>query len=113
MRDENCLFCRMIEGKIPIDKVDENEHCLAFRDIQAQAPCHILIIPKTHYSGVSEMSDPSEIGELILMANRVAKKEALESGYRLVFNQGLDAGQSVFHTHLHLLGKRKMNWPPG
>ena len=109
----DCLFCKMIEGKIPIDKVDESEGCLAFHDIHAQAPTHILIIPKKHYAGISEMKSEEEIGKLVLMANQIAEKEQLDSGHRLVFNQGLDGGQSVFHTHLHLLGKRKMSWPPG
>lgn len=109
----DCLFCKIVNGNVPADIVAESELALAFRDIQPQAPVHILVIPKTHYTGIRNMTDEAEMGALIRLANEVANQEDLENGYRLVINQGVDGGQSVFHTHVHVLGKRAMHWPPG
>ncbi len=115
MRDPQCLFCRIVAGEIPSRKVYEDSEILAFEDINPQAPVHVLIIPKEHFPGVAEV--PAErldlIGHLIGVANRFALEKRLDSGYRLVFNQGRDAGQAVPHVHLHLLGGRKFAWPPG
>lgn len=111
-----CLFCRIASGEIPADLVAEGESWLAFRDIQPQAPVHVLVIPRRHVSSVAELpeSDRGLAGELLLAAADVAREEGvLESGYRIVTNVGERAGQSVFHLHLHVLGGRRMRWPPG
>lgn len=111
------IFTKIIRKEIPADIVFENEHVLAFRDINPQAPVHILIIPKIVISSVRELSGAEHaklLGELIDAANVIAKQEKVsENGFRLVLNCGPDAGQEVYHLHIHLLGGRKMNWPPG
>jgi histidine triad (HIT) family protein len=109
----DCLFCKIINKEIPANIVKENDNFLAFHDISPQAPTHILCIPKRHYGGIREMKNADEVGNLVLFANEIAINEKLEQGYRFVINQGLDGGQSVFHTHLHILGGRKLTWPPG
>jgi histidine triad (HIT) family protein len=109
----DCIFCKLANKEIPTDVVKEDDIAFAFNDMSPQAPTHILIIPKKHYTGVSEMHDEPELGHLITMANEIAKEKGLGSGYRLIINNGLDGGQSVFHTHVHLLGGRKLGWPPG
>lgn len=111
---ENCLFCKIIERKIPAEIVFENESVLAFKDITPQAPVHILIIPKKHISSPEEINEGNSAiaGEVIAAASAIAKQQQME-GYRLVFNNREIAGQTVFHLHCHLLGGRKMNWPPG
>ncbi len=111
-----CLFCKMISGAIPCDKVYENEYVLAFRDIDPKAPTHILIIPKKHIKTLNEINknDQDVLGELLLTAKKIAKDEGIDtSGYRTVFNCNSDGGQTVFHIHMHLLGGRQMAWPPG
>ncbi|MBH22526.1 MAG: histidine triad nucleotide-binding protein [Candidatus Marinimicrobia bacterium] len=111
-----CLFCKMVSGVIPCDKVHENEYVLAFRDIDPKAPTHILIIPKKHITTLNEInkSDQDLLGELLLTAKKIAKDEGIDaSGYRTVFNCNSDGGQTVFHIHMHLLGGRPMAWPPG
>jgi histidine triad (HIT) family protein len=96
------------------DTVYEDDDVLAFRDINAQAPVHILIIPKKHVATLNELDDPMLAGQLLLAATQLAKQEGLaESGYRTIFNCNGDGGQEVFHLHLHLLGGRQMRWPPG
>ncbi len=111
------IFSKIIRKEIPADIVFENEHVLAFRDIKPQAPVHILIIPKVEIPSVKELSGAEHsklLGELIDAANAIAKKEKIsEIGFRLVLNCGPDAGQEVYHLHMHLLGGRKMKWPPG
>ena len=112
----DCLFCKIIEREIPGDIVYENEHVLAFNDINPVAPVHILIIPKEHISTLNDLEEnhTQTMGELFLAAKVIASKEGLsDSGYRTVFNCNEDAQQTVFHIHLHLLGGRKMTWPPG
>ena len=111
----DCLFCRIIRGEIPAKKVYEDDETFVFEDIQAQAPTHVLIIPKKHIVGVREAKaeDASIIGKLHLVAAQIARERNIENGYRTVFNVGPGAGQSVFHLHLHLLGGRPLNWPPG
>ena len=111
----DCLFCNIIAGKIPAKKVYEDEQVLAFNDIDPQAPTHVLIIPKKHVAGLKEAQaeDAELIGQCQLAAAAIAREQKIEDGYRTVFNVGRGAGQSVFHLHLHLLGGRKLNWPPG
>ena len=110
----DCLFCRIIKKEIPSRAAHEDEQSYAFHDINPQAPTHILIVPKKHVDGVAKLGagDRDMAGQLIVQARRIAESLGLKS-YRLVFNSGPDAGQSVFHLHLHLLGGRRMSWPPG
>lgn len=112
--DQNNIFARMIQGEIPCDKVYEDENVLAFRDINPQAPVHILLIPKAERCMLSDCSeiDLEMLGRLQLAAVKVAKQENLEN-FRLVVNNGAEADQTVFHLHVHLLGGRKFTWPPG
>ncbi|HLA91804.1 MAG TPA: histidine triad nucleotide-binding protein [Gemmatimonadaceae bacterium] len=111
---ESCLFCRIAGGEIPAKLVAESDTCLAFRDIGPQAPVHMLVIPRAHVPSVNELTDASVIGEMTLLARRIARGEGIaESGYRLVINTNAHGGQTVFHLHLHLLGGREMRWPPG
>jgi histidine triad (HIT) family protein len=111
---DNCLFCKIIKGDIPAAKLYEDEDIFAFRDIAPQAPLHFLIVPKRHISGPSDVTPGDEqlIGKMVRMAGEIAGKEGI-GHYRLVFNNGEEAGQSVFHIHLHVLGGRSMSWPPG
>ena len=112
----DCLFCQIIEKKIPAQVVYEYRKVLAFRDINPQAPVHIIIIPKSHIERVSDLNreNVDYWAELVLAANEIASELKIkESGYRLVINCNRDAGQAVFHLHLHLLGGRKLTWPPG
>ena len=109
-----CLFCRIIRKEIPAKIVAENEDCVAFRDINPQAPVHILIVPRAHIPSVKEVTDPTMVGKLTSMATDLAQRAGVaDGGYRLVINTNADAGQTVFHLHLHLLGGRHMSWPPG
>ena len=109
-----CLFCKMVAGDIKPDVVFEDETVLAFRDINPQAPIHILIIPKAHITDLNELDNPLLAGHLIKTAINLAKQEGIsEAGYRTVFNCNKEGGQEVYHLHLHLLGGRQMNWPPG
>lgn len=110
----DCIFCRIIKKEIPSKAAYEDADFYAFHDIHPQAPTHILIIPKKHVAGVSELQneDGAWVGRLIVKAKHLASDLGLAS-YRLVFNQGAEAGQSVFHLHLHLLSGRRMAWPPG
>ena len=109
----NCLFCRIIEGEIPSNKVYEDDKVLAFRDIAPQAPTHILIIPKEHFDSVLD-ADPETVAYMVGIAKKLAVDEGIdEAGFRLVINTGEEGGQSVKHLHLHLIGGRSMQWPPG
>lgn len=111
----NCLFCRIVRGEVPSKKVYEDDKVFAFHDINPQAPTHILIIPKKHITGLAEaQTDDAElIGYSHLIAAKLGRERGIERGYRTVYNVGPDSGQSVFHLHLHLIGGRKMSWPPG
>jgi histidine triad (HIT) family protein len=117
----DCLFCRMVAGEIPADVVRETDRVLAFRDINPQAPTHVLVIPKAHHQTAAALAetDVSLLGDLVSVAHAVASQEGLVSddgvapGYRIVTNTGPQAGQSVHHVHLHVLGGRRMQWPPG
>jgi len=110
-----CLFCRVIRGELPSKKVYEDEHVYAFEDIHPQAPTHVLIIPKKHVVGLkeAEAEDAEVIGRCHLIAAQIARERKIENGYRTVLNVGPGAGQSVFHVHVHLLGGRRLTWPPG
>ena len=109
-----CLFCKMVAGEIKPDVVFEDESVLAFRDINPQAPVHILIIPKVHITTLNELDNTLLAGHLLQTAISIAKQEGLsEDGYRTVFNCNNKGGQEVYHLHLHLLGGRQMVWPPG
>ena len=111
-----CLFCAIVAGEIPATTVLETDRILAFRDINPQAPTHVLVIPKEHHRDLAALAavDPGLLGELITVAHRVATAEGVaEAGYRLVFNTGAQAGQAVWHVHGHVLGGRDLTWPPG
>ena len=110
----DCLFCRIIRGEIPAAKLYEDEDVLAFRDIAPQAPTHFLVIPKKHLSGPGAVlvEDERVIGKLMRVGNEIAAKEGI-TDYRVVVNNGAEAGQTVFHLHMHILGGRHMTWPPG
>lgn len=112
----DCLFCKMISGEIKPDTVLENDHVLAFRDINPQAPTHVLVVPKEHIATLNDLDDAHSwlVGQLYLAAKAVARQEGIdEAGYRTVMNCNAGAGQSVYHIHLHVLGGRQMTWPPG
>ena len=109
-----CLFCKMVDGVIKPDVVFEDDTVLAFKDINPQAPVHILIIPKVHIATLNELDDTLLAGQLLQTAAKLAKQEGLsDDGYRTVFNCNKKGGQEVYHLHLHLLGGRQMTWPPG
>ena len=110
----DCLFCKMVAGDIKPNIVFEDENILAFRDINPQAPVHILIIPKAHVATLDDLDNTLLAGQLVQTAVQLAKAEGLsEEGYRTVFNCNQKGGQEVYHVHLHLLGGRQMTWPPG
>ena len=111
----DCLFCKIIARQIPADIIHETASTLAFRDIKAQAPTHVLVIPKEHQPNVVALgaSSPQAVVELFEAVGAVARLEGLEAGYRSVFNTGALSGQEVFHAHVHVLGGRAMTWPPG
>jgi len=112
----DCLFCKMVSGAIQPDKVYEDSEVLAFKDVNPQAPLHVLVIPKKHIATLNELdADHADLmGKLFLVARKVAQEAGVaDSGYRTVINCNEGAGQSVFHLHLHLLGGRAMHWPPG
>jgi histidine triad (HIT) family protein len=114
--EKNCIFCRIANKEISADIIYHDEDTVAFRDINPQAPVHIIIIPRKHIEKISDITevDTGLIGKLVFVAQRIAKNNNIsDSGYRLVFNCNRDAGQAVFHIHLHLLGGRKLTWPPG
>ena len=111
----NCPFCRIVAGELPASKVYETDTLLAFHDLSPKAPTHILVIPKKHIARLADAAnaDAALLGELMLAAGTIARQEGVGEGFRLVLNNGAEAGQSVFHLHLHLLAGRRMSWPPG
>ena len=112
----DCIFCKIVAGEIPSDKVLEDDLMLGFRDIQPQAPIHIVIIPKKHIETTNDLAenDSELLSRMLLACRQIAMDEGLaESGYRIVINCNKDGGQSVDHLHFHVLGGRKMTWPPG
>ena len=112
--DANCLFCKIIKGEIPSNKVYEDNFCYAFYDIDPQAPTHFLVIPKAHIASVAEVTEDNAavVAHIFAVISKVTKELGLDS-YRVVSNIGEQAGQSVFHLHFHVLGGRDMTWPPG
>ncbi|MDQ1729841.1 MAG: histidine triad family protein [Pyrinomonadaceae bacterium] len=115
MPEEDCLFCRIVAQEIPAEVVHQDERALVIRDLNPQAPTHLLVIPREHLESLDDASQTDEalLGHLLRVAARVANAAGLESGYRTVINNGAGAGQSVFHLHVHVLGGRELNWPPG
>lgn len=112
----DCLFCRLAAGEIPATIVYEDERVLAFKDLNPQAPTHILVIPRRHIPTLNDLSaeDDALVGEVTRRAAAIAKEQGLnDRGYRVLFNCNADAGQTVFHIHMHLVGGRKLGWPPG
>ena len=112
----DCLFCKIVSGEIPCDKIYENDKLIAFRDIDPKAPTHILIIPKKHIRSINELDiiDQNLAGEILLTAKEIAKIENIKSsGYRTIFNTNSDGGQTVYHIHMHVMGGRQLHWPPG
>lgn len=111
---EHCLFCRIIRREVAAEIVAENDQCLAFKDADPQAPVHVLVVPKEHVTSLNEISDAAIMGSLGLMVAEVARDSGVaDSGYRTVINTNGNGGQSVFHLHVHVLGGRKLTWPPG
>lgn len=112
----NCIFCRIASGEIESNTVYQDDQVVAFRDLNPQAPTHILVIPREHIGGPGDIDQTKEqiAGHLIAVASKIAQQEGIANeGYRLVLNQGTHGGQSVLHMHVHLLGGRQMTWPPG
>ncbi|HIE79027.1 MAG TPA: histidine triad nucleotide-binding protein [Candidatus Thioglobus sp.] len=110
----NCIFCDIIEGKIPAEKIFEDDDVLAFKDVNSQAPYHFLVIPKLHIPTLNDSDNAELIGKISITASLIAKQEGFsEDGYRLVMNTNKDGGQIVFHIHLHCLAGRQLGWPPG
>ncbi len=116
MSDPNCIFCKIAAGEIESDTVLETDELVAFRDLNPQAPTHVLLIPRRHIATINDLteSDTEVVGKLFLAAKQIAAQEGFaEPGYRVVMNCNAGAGQTVFHLHLHLLGGRRFGWPPG
>jgi histidine triad (HIT) family protein len=111
----SCLFCGIVAGDIPATIVHETARTVAFRDLNPGAPTHVLVVPRDHYANAAELAeaDPAYAGDVLAAAAAVARQEGLTGGYRLVANTGSDAGQTVDHLHVHVLGGRQMGWPPG
>jgi histidine triad (HIT) family protein len=114
--EQRCPFCRIATGTLPSEQVYRDEMVVGFRDLNPQAPLHVLVIPRRHIGGINapEAEDGALLAAMVRAANQIAREQGVaESGYRLVWNVGPDAGQSVFHLHLHVLGGRRLGWPPG
>jgi len=109
----DCIFCKIANGEIKTDFVLENEDCVAFKDLNPQAPVHVLVIPKKHFSTLNDLQDADLLGKLMLSVQQSAETAGVKDNYRTVINTGKEAGQAVFHIHAHILGGRAMNWPPG
>lgn len=112
---DDCIFCKIVAGDVPAEVVHATDLSVAFRDLQPQAPTHILVIPRSHYENAGALAhwEPATAADLLTTAREVAEAEGLDDGYRLVFNTGAAANQVVFHAHLHLMGGRAFTWPPG
>jgi histidine triad (HIT) family protein len=111
---DSCIFCRIARGEIPAQMVANNKEIAAFKDLNPQAPVHILIIPKKHIKSLDDATDSDLLGRMMALAAAIARQEKIaKTGYRTVINTGADGGQSVDHLHIHLLGGRHMSWPPG
>ncbi len=113
---KDCIFCKIAKKEIPAKIVYEDDNILAFDDIRPQAPVHVLVIPKAHWASLNDVPDAEQgiLGDILMKAREIARvKGVRESGYRIVLNTGRDSGQDVFHIHFHILGGRRMTWPPG
>ncbi len=113
---EDCIFCKIINNEIPAELIFEDDRIVAFNDVNPQAPIHILIIPKEHFASLNDIPEEKEdiLGHILLRARQIARNLGIdEQGYRIVLNTARDSGQEVFHIHFHLLGGRRMTWPPG
>jgi len=113
---DNCIFCKIIKKEIPANVVYEDSHCIAFEDTNPQAPIHILLIPREHYASLNDIPESKKdiLSHILFMARQIARDKRIQTqGYRLVLNTEKDSGQEVFHIHFHLLGGRRMSWPPG
>jgi len=113
MEKNGCIFCRIIQGQLNSNIVWQDDSAIAIRDLNPQAPSHILVIPKQHMSDITECKDSDILGSLFLKASLLATQERLSDGFRLVVNTGSNGGQTINHLHIHLLGGRTMSWPPG
>ncbi|MDQ6641912.1 MAG: histidine triad nucleotide-binding protein [Actinomycetota bacterium] len=115
MSKEDCLFCKIAAGDVPAEVIHQTDTTVAFRDLSPQAPTHVLVISRSHYRNAGELAqgEPGTAADLFGAAREIAEAEGLDGGYRLVFNTGAAARQTVFHVHMHLLGGRTMEWPPG
>jgi len=113
MSERNCIFCKIANKEIKTDILLESDDYVAFRDMHPQAPFHALIIPKKHYDSLNAVDDIEITGKLLEGAKKLAEKYSIKNGYRIIINTGEEAGQTVFHIHLHVLGGRPMLWPPG
>jgi len=110
----DCIFCKIAAGEIPATLVKRTDRLVAFRDVSPQAPVHILVIPTEHCASLDEVQDGRLLGEMLMLARDIARDEKIaEGGYRVVLNTNKNGGQTVFHLHLHLLGGRRLTWPPG
>ena len=114
-RDPNCLFCRIVAGDVPSDRVHEDDEVIAFRDINPRAPTHVLVIPRRHVADAHALTEAEGplLGKMFAVIRSIAEGEGLRDGYRVVTNIGPASGQTVFHLHFHLLGGRSLGWPPG
>jgi histidine triad (HIT) family protein len=110
----DCIFCKIVAGEIPATLVKRTDRLVAFRDVSPQAPVHVLVIPTEHVASLAEVQDGRLLGEMLMFARDIARDEQIAAdGYRVVLNTNRDGGQTVFHLHLHLLGGRRLTWPPG
>jgi len=111
----DCLFCKIVAGEIAGEIVHADDTTVAFRDVNPQAPTHVLVVPRSHYANAAELAahEPSTVADLVATAAKIAADDGLGAGYRMVLNTGPESGQTVFHAHLHVLGGRSMQWPPG
>ena len=113
MSEQNCIFCKIANREINSNLIIETEDYVAFNDLSPQAPAHALVIPKKHCASLNEMDNAELLGKLLIGARKTAEKLNIKDGYRVVINTGAEAGQTVFHIHVHVLGGRPMKWPPG
>jgi histidine triad (HIT) family protein len=110
----DCIFCKIVAGEIPATLVKRTDRLVAFRDVSPQAPVHVLVIPTEHLASLADVQDGRLLGEMLMLARDIARDEQIaEDGYRVVLNTNKNGGQTVFHLHLHLLGGRRLTWPPG
>ena len=114
MAAADCIFCKIVAGEIPATIVKRTDRLVAFRDVSPQAPVHVLVIPTEHLASLAEVQDGRLVGDMLMLARDIAREERIaDDGYRVVFNTNKNGGQTVFHLHLHLLGGRRLTWPPG